>query len=59
VGAVVKAPSSVRDLSPFHHVPPVPAAGFDPVSAAALVAIGMAFGLVAAWRFAGRDVAWA
>jgi polyether ionophore transport system permease protein len=57
VGSLIKAPRWVLDLSPFQHVPPVPATGWEPVSAAALFLIGVGMCLLGARIFARRDIA--
>jgi ABC-2 type transport system permease protein len=56
VGALVRAPSWVLDLSVFHHVPPVPAVGADLVSASALAGLGLIFAVAGSALFARRDV---
>jgi ABC-2 type transport system permease protein len=56
VGAILRAPGWVLDLSVFHHVPAVPAAAGDAVSTVALIGIGAAFALAAAWAFGRRDI---
>lgn len=50
LGELIDLPSAVMNLSPFQHVPAMPAEGFDPVPALVLTAV--AAGLVAA-GFAG------
>ena len=39
-GAILSLPHWVLDLSPFHHVAPVPARGFAPVSTVSLLGLG-------------------
>ncbi len=40
-GSIAEAPDWVLDLSPFAHVPPVPAVGADPTSSAVMVVLGL------------------
>jgi ABC-2 type transport system permease protein len=56
VGGLFSAPRWALDLSPFHHVGLVPAEAFRAGGAAAMLAIGLAAGLAAAWAFDRRDV---
>jgi ABC-2 type transport system permease protein len=56
VGGLFSAPRWALDLSPFHHVGLVPAEAFRAGGAAAMLAIGLAAGLAAAWAFHRRDV---
>jgi ABC-2 type transport system permease protein len=56
VGGLFDAPRWALDLSPFHHVGLVPAESFRTGGAVAMLAIGMAAGLAAAWAFDRRDV---
>jgi ABC-2 type transport system permease protein len=56
IGGLVDAPAWALGLSPFHHVGLVPAEAFRVSGALALLAIGVAAGLTAAWIFDRRDV---
>jgi ABC-2 type transport system permease protein len=55
-GALVGAPKWLVDLSPFKHVGLVPAQAFRPISALAMVAIGLATALASLWAFRRRDL---
>lgn len=56
VGALVGAPAWALGLSPFHHVGLVPAQPFQATAALAMLAIGAAAALAAAWAFRRRDL---
>ena len=56
-GALLSFPNWVLDLSPFHHVAPVPAKPMELLSAAAMVAIGAGAAVLGTWRFRARDLA--
>jgi ABC-2 type transport system permease protein len=56
VGALLGAPSWLRDLTPFAHVGFVPAQPFRGGAALVMVAIGVACALVAAGAFRRRDL---
>jgi ABC-2 type transport system permease protein len=53
---VLDLPSWLRDLSPFHHVPALPAAPFDAVPIVLLLVVGSALTAAGAWSFDRRDV---
>jgi ABC-2 type transport system permease protein len=53
---VLDLPSWLRDLSPFHHVPALPAAPFDAVPVILLLVVGSALTAAGAWSFDRRDV---
>ena len=55
-GALLGAPKWLVDLSPFQHVGLVPAQAFRPISALAMVAIGVAASLASLWAFERRDL---
>ena len=56
-GALLSFPNWVLDLSPFHHIAPVPAKPIEGVSTLAMVAIGAGAAVLGTWRFRGRDLA--
>jgi polyether ionophore transport system permease protein len=56
IGALVNAPAWALDLSPFHHVAPVPARSLALTSAVVMVAIGLAAALFGVMRFRMRDL---
>jgi ABC-2 type transport system permease protein len=55
--AVLDLPQWVLDLSPFEHVPAMPAAGFDLAPLALLCAAGVALGAIGLAAFNRRDIA--
>ena len=57
VGSLLGAPDWLLDATPFAHVALVPQQPFDPVSATALAAVGIAAGLLALVAFRRRDLA--
>ena len=56
VGALVKAPAWVLDLSPFHHVAPVPAAPANTTAAITMIVVGVACAVAGIELFARRDL---
>jgi ABC-2 type transport system permease protein len=56
VGSLLEVPSWVVKLTPFAHVGLVPAQVFRTDGALAMLAIGVAAGLVALWAFRRRDL---
>jgi ABC-2 type transport system permease protein len=56
LGAILDLPQMVLNLSPFTHVPPVPAAGFEPVPLVALTVVGLGLGAVGFAGFRRRDL---
>jgi ABC-2 type transport system permease protein len=56
LGGALKLPGPVRDLSPFTHLAPVPAAPVDATASIVMLALAAAIGLVGAAAFARRDV---
>ena len=56
-GALLSFPNWVLDLSPFHHIAPVPARPVAAASAAALAAAGIAAAAAGIARFRARDLA--
>ena len=56
-GALLDVPSWALDLSPFHHVAPVPAKPIDIASALVMLAIGAIAGAIGTVRFRARDLA--
>ena len=57
IGAVIKAPGLVLDLSPFHHFAPAPAEPINGGAAVAMIVLFVASVLAGAWLFRGRDLA--
>lgn len=57
IGGVVDLPGAVRDLSPFTHVPPAPAADIPAAPLIALIAIAALLTTAGLIRFAARDLA--
>jgi ABC-2 type transport system permease protein len=57
VGALVNAPAWALDLSPFHHIAPVPAQSIAVTSAVVMLAIGASAALVGVFGFRARDLA--
>jgi ABC-2 type transport system permease protein len=57
VGALVNAPAWALDLSPFHHVAPVPAQSIAATSAVVMLAIGASAALVGVFGLRARDLA--
>lgn len=57
VGSVVKAPSWLLDLSPFHHLSLAPAASLDVTATLAMVAVAAFAALLGMLAFARRDLA--
>lgn len=57
IGGVLDLPQAVRDLSPFTHVPPAPAADIPAVLLLALIAIAALLTTAGVIRFARRDLA--
>lgn len=57
LGGVVDLPGGVRDLSPFTHVPPAPAADIPAAPLLALIAIAALLTTAGLIRFAHRDLA--
>lgn len=55
-GALLKAPSWVLGLSPFHHVAPVPAEGFQALPALVMIGIGLVAAAAGAVLFHRRDL---
>ncbi|HEY1739566.1 MAG TPA: hypothetical protein VGI86_12690 [Acidimicrobiia bacterium] len=56
VGALAKAPEWVLDLSPFHHLAPVPAAPANVGAAVTITVIGIALMVAGVEAFARRDL---
>lgn len=56
VGDLLEVPGWVTGLSPYDHVPLVPAADWDWGSAAGLTGVAGALLVVAWWRFRSRDI---
>ena len=56
-GSIAEAPHWLLDLSPFAHVPPVPAVPADLTSSAVMVAVGLAAAAGGALAFSRRDIA--
>jgi ABC-2 type transport system permease protein len=56
LGAIITVPNWVRDLSPFQHVPLLPAAHLDPLPLVALTALAAAFTLVGMVGLRLRDI---
>jgi ABC-2 type transport system permease protein len=56
LGTIIAVPSWVRDLSPFQHVPLLPAAHLDPLPLAALTAIAAALTLSGLVGLRRRDI---
>jgi ABC-2 type transport system permease protein len=56
VGALVNAPSWLLDLSPFHHISPVPAAPANGVAAFVMVGLGVAGAAAGIACLAHRDL---
>ena len=56
VGSLLRAPSWVLDLSPFHHLAPVPAAGWRIGPTLIFVAVGLLGMVVGTTAFARRDL---
>jgi ABC-2 type transport system permease protein len=57
LGALFDLPQTVLDLSPFTHIPPVPAADLTPLPLVVLVAVAVAFGVTGVAAFRRRDLA--
>ncbi|GAB3326173.1 exporter of polyketide antibiotics [Geodermatophilus aquaeductus] len=57
IGGVVDLPGAVRDLSPFTHVPPAPAADIPAAPLLALLALAALLTTAGLIRFAHRDLA--
>lgn len=57
LGSLLDLPSWVADLSPFQHVPQVPAAGFDAVPLVVLTLVALALAGVGLVAFRRRDLA--
>jgi ABC-2 type transport system permease protein len=55
-GALLGAPRWLVDVTPFAHIGLVPAQAFDPVGAAAMVAIGLLACAGSLWLFSRRDL---
>ena len=55
VGALVNVPSWLLDLSPFHHISPVPAAPANGVAAFVMVGLGVAGAAAGIVCLARRD----
>src|SRR5207302_2198709 len=56
IGALVKAPAWVLDLSPFHHVAAAPAAPVNVGATMAMLLLGVAATVAGAGAFARRDL---
>ena len=56
VGALARAPNVLRDLSPFPHVAPYPAAPVRPTALVALAAVGVFATALALATITRRDV---
>jgi ABC-2 type transport system permease protein len=57
LGPGLKWPDWILNLSPFHHVPPVPAEPFAPFSAITLSLLGTTLLLAGSFLFRHRDLA--
>lgn len=57
LGSVLDLPQAVRNVSPFTHVPPVPAAGFEPLPLAILTLVAVGLAVVGVVSFRRRDLA--
>jgi ABC-2 type transport system permease protein len=57
LGQILDLPQAVLNLSPFTHVPPVPASGFEVLPLAALTGVAAALALVGIEAFRRRDLA--
>ena len=55
-GALLSAPAWTLDLSPFHHLAPVPAKSIAGGSALAMIALGLLAAIAALGRFRARDL---
>lgn len=55
-GAALSLPGWVLDLSPFHHVPRLPAAELEVLPLAVLSVVAAALTVVGVWRFERRDL---
>jgi ABC-2 type transport system permease protein len=56
LGAILDLPQTVLNLSPFTHVPGVPATGFELLPIAALTATGLVLGAIGFGAFRRRDL---
>ncbi len=55
-GDLLHLPDALVELSPYRHVPSMPAEPFDGVQVVALTVVAAALALVAWWRFRERDI---
>ena len=56
LGELIGLPSAISALSPFHHVPLVPAVALEPVPLLALVAVAAGLGVAGAGALTRRDL---